>query len=82
MAIQSRSTDDGAHAPVLEATEARQGRIGKHMLVVLVVGLALAFAALLGTWAFRSGDLEAVDPKSRNTVEEQVPVPSNAAPGG
>ena len=53
------------HGPEVEATDARQGRWGRHMLWVLLAGLLLVVIALFGTWASRSGDLEAVDYKSR-----------------
>lgn len=64
------------HAPEIEATDARQGRWGRHMLWVLLVSLTLAFAALLGAWVFRSGDLGAVEPPP--AAIEAVPAPPNA----
>lgn len=79
MSVSDRHQD---HGPELDATEARQGRWGRHMLWVLLIGLILAFAATLGVWALRSGDLGSVDPMSRATVEEAPPVPSATAPGG
>lgn len=61
---------DTEHAPELDATDARQGRWGRHMLWVLLAGLLLVVIALFGSWASRSGDLEAVDYKSRAIAEE------------
>jgi hypothetical protein len=58
------------HAPELEATDARQGRWGRHMLWVLLAGLLLVVIALFGTWLSRAGDLEAVDNRARATAEE------------
>lgn len=71
MAYTSR-TGPGSeeHAPEIPATQARQGRWGQHMLWVLLAGLALVFIALFGTWASRSGDLQAVDHKARAIAEE------------
>jgi hypothetical protein len=61
---------DPEHHEVVEATDARQGRWGRHMLWVLLAGLVLVIIALFGTWFSRAGDLEAVDAKSRATAEE------------
>jgi hypothetical protein len=58
------------HGPELDATDARQGRWGRHMLWVLLAGLLLVVIALGGTWAYRSGDLQAADDKARTTAEE------------
>lgn len=58
------------HAPDLAATDARQGRWGRHMLWVLLAGLLLVVIALGGTWAYRSGDLQAADDKVRTAAEE------------
>ena len=70
-------TDRG---PELEATDARQGRWGRHMLWVLLAGLLLVVIALFGTWASRSGDLEAVDYKSRAIAEEGPQATSKLLP--
>lgn len=42
---------------VLEATEARQGRWGRHVFWVLVISTTLAIIALFASWGMRSGDL-------------------------
>jgi len=52
------------HAPVLEATEARQGRRGKPVLWVLIISTALVVLALFGAWFARSGDLARVEPNN------------------
>ena len=65
----SSDRDTEGH-PELPATDARQGRWGRHMLWVLLAGLALVVIALFGSWAVRAPDLEAVDHKSRAVIEE------------
>jgi hypothetical protein len=71
---------DTEHGPELDATDARQGRWGRHMLWVLLAGLVLVVIALFGTWASRSGDLGAVDDKSRATAEEGPQTSSKLLP--
>lgn len=61
--------DSEGHAE-LEATDARQGRWGRHMLWVLLASVVLVIIALFGSWAARAPDLEAVDSKSRAVAEE------------
>jgi hypothetical protein len=53
MAIGSRTT--------LNATRARQGRYGRHVLWLLLVSTALAALALFAAWTWRSDDLAATD---------------------
>ena len=53
------------HAPVLNATRARQGRWGKHVLWVLIVSTALAALVLMGTWGANSGRLSSVEGNQR-----------------
>jgi hypothetical protein len=65
------------HGPVLHATEARQGRRGRHVLWILVVSLVLVVAALFGTWWARSGDLAATNV---NNGARDVPAPTFDAP--
>ncbi|HEX6860373.1 MAG TPA: hypothetical protein VF138_09295 [Caulobacteraceae bacterium] len=73
MAYTSRTGDNTTEEhPVVEATEARQGRWGQHMLWVLLAGLALVFIALFGAWASQSGDLQSVDDRSRAVAAEGV----------
>lgn len=69
-----RDTDTEGH-PELPATDARQGRWGRHMLWVLLAGLVLVVIALFGSWAMRAGDLESVDAKSRAVAGEERTTP-------
>ena len=48
----------------LNATPARQGMRGVHVLWVLIISFMLAAAALFGSWAWRSGDLARVEPNN------------------
>lgn len=68
------------HAPELDATEARQGRWGRHMLWVLLAGLILVAIALFGTWAMRAGDLQALDERAAATAAEGPATTSRLAP--
>jgi hypothetical protein len=49
------------HAPVLDATEARQGRRGRHVLWILVISLALVVIALFGAWAMHARQLASTE---------------------
>lgn len=61
-------------APVLDATEARQGRRGKHALWILVISLALVVVALMGTWASHSSKLADAEPnKAANAAAFDAP---------
>jgi len=53
---------DHEHAPELSAQDARQGRWGQPVFIILVVSTLLACVALLAAWAWRSGDLTRVQP--------------------
>lgn len=55
---------------VLDATEARQGRWGRHVFWVLVISTALAVIALFSSWAFHAGDLSAASEASTPTAAE------------
>jgi hypothetical protein len=48
----------------LNATPARQGMRGVHVLWVLIISFMLAAAALFGSWAWRSNDLARVEPNN------------------
>lgn len=50
--------------PGLGETRARQGRLGRHVLFILLVSVALSAIALFGSWAWRSGDLAATEPNN------------------
>jgi len=54
----------------IDATDARQGRWGRHAFWMLVVSTILAIAALFGSWMFRAGDLSAADATSTPTAAE------------
>lgn len=67
MADSSRPSD--AH-PTLNATRARQGRYGRHVLLLLLVSTALAALALFGSWFWRSDDLAATTPNTGNSAAD------------
>lgn len=46
---------------VLNATRARQGRYGRHVLWVLLVSTALAALALFAAWTWRAPDLASTE---------------------
>lgn len=48
----------------LNATRARQGRWGRHMLWVLMFGTLLAAIGLFAAWTWKSSDHAAVDAPS------------------
>jgi uncharacterized membrane protein YhaH (DUF805 family) len=55
---------------VLEATEARQGRWGRHAFWMLVASTTLAVIALFAAWAFFSGAFTEVNEASTPTAAE------------
>ncbi len=62
---ESSRPDDGGH-PVLAATPARQGRLGRHMFWVLVIGTALAAIGLFLAWTWKAPSLTRDDAKIAN----------------
>jgi hypothetical protein len=50
--------------PVLAATKARQGRLGRPVFWVLLVSTILAALALFAAWAWRAGDLAGTEPNN------------------
>jgi hypothetical protein len=52
-------------AEEIDATPVRQGLRGVGLLWVLIISFMLAAAVLFGSWAWRSGDLQRVDPNNR-----------------
>lgn len=44
-------------APKMPATPARQGALGKPVMIVLLVSVTLAFVGLMAAWLFRADDL-------------------------
>ena len=57
------SRPDDTTGPVLAATPARQGRYGRHMFWVLVIGTALAAIGLFLAWTWRAPSLARDDAK-------------------
>lgn len=55
---------------VLEATDARQGRWGRHAFWVLLTSTTLAGIALFAAWAFYSGAFTAANEASTPTAAE------------
>jgi len=58
MALSTRTTPS---RPVISATRARQGRVGRHIVWVLLFGTLLAALALFAAWTWRSGDLQSTE---------------------
>lgn len=48
----------------INATRARQGRMGRPVVVVLVVSTLLAAAALFAAWGWRADDLASTAPNN------------------
>lgn len=73
-------TTAGASGQPMSATEARQGRSGRPVLMVLVAGLVLALLA----WGGAEWWGEATDPPAEQTASppagDNTPATSNAAP--
>jgi hypothetical protein len=63
----------------LTATEARQGRWGRHMFWVLAASTVLAVLVLFGSWAMRANDLSAANEIARPTPAEAQ---ATTGPGG
>ena len=60
--MANSTSDQIEQAPEeLDATPARQGMRGVHILWVLIISFMLAAAVLFGSWAWRSGDLARVE---------------------
>jgi hypothetical protein len=71
----------------MPATPARQGALGKPVLLVLVISTALAGIALISAWLFRADDLTEVEPHAGRQAtdaaafEQDAPAPiQNPAP--
>ncbi|MBU1377025.1 MAG: hypothetical protein KKE02_24680 [Alphaproteobacteria bacterium] len=81
--MSSRETE----RPVLNATRARQGRWGKHIFWVLVIGTVLAAVGMFGAWTWKSADAgpagtaqETVDGRGFGAPEPASPTPPAKAP--
>ncbi len=74
---------DGDHTTI-PATEARQGRRGLHILIVLGVSIVLAAIALFAAWGMKSGDLQSTESKEahRTLPAGQSAATSQPAQGG
>jgi hypothetical protein len=66
--------------PVLAATPARQGRYGRHMFWVLVIGTALAAIGLFLAWTWKAPALARDDAKLAATHAQAGPTFSTPAP--
>jgi len=66
-----------AARPVIGATRARQGRMGKHVMWVLVVSLALVVLGFFAAYSWKSDDLASTEP---NNGREQVDAQAFNAP--
>jgi len=73
MALSNRSSA----RPALSATRARQGRLGKHVMWVLVVGLALTILGFFAAYSWRSDDLASTEP---NNATQQMDAQAFDAP--
>ena len=73
MALSNRSSV----RPTLTATRARQGRPGKHVMWVLVVGLALTILGFFAAYAWKSDALASTEP---NNARQQIDAQAFNAP--
>jgi hypothetical protein len=67
-----QNVEDG-QAPVLNVTEARQGRRGKHVLWVLGISLALIIVGFFAVWMVHAPSLSGPGGSSAVSTHEQVP---------
>ena len=77
---ESSRPDDTGHT-VLAATPARQGRYGRHMFWVLVLGTALAAIGLVLAWTWRAPSLARDDAKIASGHAQSSAAFSAPAPG-
>jgi hypothetical protein len=66
--------------PVVAATPARQGRLGRHMFWVLVIGALLAAIGLLIAWTWKAPSLATDDAKLADTRARAAPTFNAPAP--
>jgi hypothetical protein len=66
----------------INATRARQGRLGRNIFWVLVFGIVLTVLGFAATWAWKASDFAAVQPshaaRQANAAHFQAPPPSAA----
>jgi hypothetical protein len=78
MADTSRPDEKGR--PVLAATPARQGRYGRHMFWVLVIGTLLAAIGLALAWTWKAPSLARDDAKIAAGRAQSAPAFNAPAP--
>ncbi len=59
-------------ARIVSATRARQGRMGRHILWVLLVSTALAGLALFGAWSLQAPQWADTHDSKRAPAAQQV----------
>lgn len=65
--------------PTLNATRARQGRWGRHMLWVLLFGTLLAMIGLFGAWTWKAADFAAANVNNDRSEAAAFQAPELAA---
>jgi hypothetical protein len=82
MALSTRSTAQ----PRVDATRARQGRLGRPILFVLLISLLLVVVGFAAAWTWRAGDLASTEPNNaREKADAAIfhapePAPINTQP--
>lgn len=69
-------------APTVNATRARQGGVGRPILLVLIVGTVLAALGMFAAWAFRADDMDSRVPTTAEAQQKAATfdVPSPQPP--
>jgi hypothetical protein len=79
MALSTRSST----RPTLGATRARQGRLGRPVLWVLLVAMLLVILGFFATWTWKAGDFAREEPNNATQRADaqpfQAPQPNAAA---
>lgn len=60
------------NTPKMPATPARQGALGRPVLLVLVISVTLAFVGLMAAWLFRAEDLAEGDVHAGRQASDAV----------
>lgn len=88
MADTSRPQDGSDHHPVVPATRARQGRLGRPIFWVLVISTLLAAIALAIAWGWKAPGLsrpgsqgQVTSPSAASTFDAPAPQPQVPPPG-
>ncbi|MDP1601119.1 hypothetical protein [Phenylobacterium sp.] len=70
---------DASETPI-NATRARQGRMGRPIVVILVISTLLAIIALFAAWGWRADDLASTAPDNArqpsDAAEFDAPAPA------